>query len=942
MTGEKKVATMRHAPVCLLALAALVLAADAGCAVGLAPHVAQPSATQTRLQPEDLRCEYLADPPGIDVVEPRLSWRLPSGPGGRSQSAYRILVAGSPEILGKDRGDLWDSGRVRSDQSVFVAYGGRPLSSRQRCVWKVRVWDEKSKASEWSRSAAWSMGLLNETDWQAKWIGQPRPAGSAEGTPLPFPWLRKSFTLARKPGRATAYVNALGYYELYVNGKKVDDPILSPTVSDYSRRSLYVTHDVTPHLVPGKNCMALWLGRGWYVRGHPGVIHDGPLVRARLEAASPDGAAVTIATDESWRVRESPLTPLGRGLAFGDYGGERYDARKELDGWNAVELDDSGWTAAARFDPPEVAAAAQMVEPNRIMETIRPVKVSAQGPGVYLIEMGRNLTGWLELRLPGPIEAGKTVKLEYSDFPPPADGGRWQTHNQRDEFISRGEPQPVFRSRFNYHGFGWVRVTGLERAPSVEDAKGYLIHTAYEPAGEFECSDPFLNRLHRMMTRTYRCLTLGGYVVDCPTRERLGYGGDAGTSMETGMFNFATGGLYNRWMADWRAAQHPATGDLPFTAPHYPDQGGGGPMWSGFVVTLPWQMYLQYGDRRILETSYPTMRKWLGYLESEAASGVLESHKSYAMRLPQWVFLGDWLPPRPIGTGRGGLFGDPDSVKFINNCHWVYQLQLAGKVAALLGKSDDAAGYAARAARLSRALHERFYKPETRGYATGEQPYLAFPLLVGIVPPELRQPVARNLEETIRVKDRGHINTGMHGTYFLLKYLMEADRNDLIYEIASQRDYPGWGYMLEQGATTSWEDWSGSGSRIHDTLISLGSWFIQGIGGIRADEQAPGFRRFRVMPAPVGRLTFARTRYRSPYGTIVSDWRVEKGTLHLDVTVPAGSTATVCLPTSDPASVTEGARAGRSTGARPAGVEAGRALFRVGSGTFSFTCPFAR
>jgi alpha-L-rhamnosidase len=889
---------------------------------------------------ERLRCEYLENPLGIDVVKPRLSWSLSPGPRGLRQSGYQILVASTPENLRRDRGDLWDSGKVCSEQSTFVVYRGRPLTSGIRCQWKVRVWDGADRASVWSSPAMWSMGLLQEADWHGRWIGQERPTGVTEGTPLPFPWFRRTFALKAKPRRATATVNALGYYELYINGRKVDDHVLSPAVSDYSRRTLYVAHDVTAYLVPGRNCVGLWLGRGWYVRGHPGVIHDGPLVRAQLEASLVDGARVRVGTDQSWKVRESPIRPLGRGLAFGDYGGERYDARMELAGWNSAGLDDTDWKAAALFEPPQVVTAAQMVEPNRVMATIKPVKVREPAPGVYLFEMGRNLAGWFELRIPGGIPTGTTIKLEYADAPPT--GGRFRSYNQRDEFVTGLGREQLFRSRFNYHGFSFVRVTGLERAPSVEDGRGYLIHTDYEPAGEFVCSNDLMNRIYQMTTWTYRCLTLGGYVVDCPTRERLGYGGDAGTSLETGMFNYGTGALYNRWSADWRAAQDPKTGDLPFTAPHYQDQGGGGPMWSGFVVTLPWQMYQQYGDRQILETFYPTIQKWLGYLESEMVDQILVSHKSFAMRLPQWTFLGDWVAPRPAGGSRS-QFGDPRSVQFINNCHYLYQLQLAAKIAAILGKHADAGRYRASAAELSGVLHQRFFDPASRSYATGEQPYLAFPLLVGIVPQELRRPVMQNLAETIRVKDRGHINAGMHGTYFLLKLLMEVERNDLIYEMASKTGFPGWGYMLEQGATTAWEDWSGRDSHIHDTLISIGSWFIQGIGGIRVDERSPGFRHFHVKPTPVGDLTFARTRYQSPYGPIVSDWRIEKGVFHLDVTVPVGTSATVSLPTSAPAGVMEGGRpVAQAVGVDPMAMVDGRAVVRVRSGRYAFSAKLSR
>jgi len=891
---------------------------------------------------QGLRCEYLSNPLGIDAQKPRLSWLLDPSADGRSQSAYRILVASSPAVLLKDQGDLWDSGRVSSAQSTWVEYGGKTLGSGQKAYWKVRVWNDAGNSSLWSAQATWSMGLLRASDWHSKWIGEARPNGTLEGTPLPSPWLRRTFTLAQKPDRAFAYINPLGYYELYINGRKVDDHVLSPAVSDYSKRNLYVTHEIADYLVPGKNVVALWLGRGWYVKGHPGVIHDGPLVRAQLEIAFGNGSTVEVTTDEEWRIHESPITPLGRGTAFGDYGGERYDARLELPGWNQLDLDDSGWQTAAVFEPPQALTAAQMVEPNRLMETFKAVRVEANPEGGWVIDMGRNFTGWLEIKLP-PIVKGSTVKLEYSDQmepdkpaptaaastaaergntpgrggPPPGAGATGRngaapsavagpartgrggnptvfpnTFNQRDEVVGNGEAL-TFRSRFNYHGFRYVRVIGLDTAPAASSATGYLIRTTYDRAGEFSSSNELLNQIYQMATRTYEALTLGGYVVDCPTRERLGYGGDAGTSMETGMYNFSTGGLYNRWLANWRDAQDPVTGSLPHTAPNYQNQGGGGPMWGGMVVTLPWQMYLQYGDRGVLETNYPMIRKWLGYLTSETTDDLLLDHKSHAMTMQTWNFLGDWLTP------KGSFRGNSPAAQAINSVHYVYQLQLASKIAGILGKETDAFAYTAQAAAVSKAIHQRFYNAADHSYTTGDSLQEAFPLLTGVVPAELRKDVMEKLENTIRVQNGGHLDTGMHGTYFLLKYLMEADRNDLIYEMTSKKDYPGWGYMLANGATTSWEGWTGQ-SHIHDTLISIGAWFTEGLAGIRSDGKSPGFKHFVVKPGVVGDLAFAKAKYRSIHGEIVSDWRIENGSFKWSVTVPPGTTATVFVPGDGP------------------------------------------
>jgi hypothetical protein len=512
----------------------------------------------------ELRCEYMSNPQGIDVAKPRLSWMLGPGWNAGGQSAYRVLVATSPSLLQKDRGDLWDSGRVASAQHTWVEYVGRALASGQQVWWKVQVWSGDGKAPSWSEPASWTMGLLQASDWKGKYIGERRPEGTAEGTPLSFPWLRKTFTLAGKPARAVAYVNPLGYYELYVNGRKVDDHVLSPAVTDYSKRTLYVTHEIADYLVPGKNVVALWLGRGWYVKGHPGVIHDGPLVRALFDISMGSGSPIQIVTDESWKVRESSLSPLGRATAFGDYSGERYDLALDLPNWNSAALDDSGWQAVAAFEPPQVLTAAQMVEPNRIIETIPAVRVDPYPQGGWVIDLGRNFTGWAEVRLPA-VPQGTTVKLEYSDQAEPdkpapgtpaqtpagagggapgnapgqnAAAGRGagagagnapaagapgrgglpqaaagragrggnptvfpNTFNQRDEVVGTGQPV-TFRSRFNYHGFRYVRVIGTDAAPAVSDAKGYLIRTAYERAGEFTSSNDLLNRIYQMVTQS--------------------------------------------------------------------------------------------------------------------------------------------------------------------------------------------------------------------------------------------------------------------------------------------------------------------------------------------------------------------------------------------------------------------------------------------------------
>lgn len=882
---------------------------------------------------KDLRCEYRVDPLGIDVTRPLLSWVVESSRRGQRQTAYRILVASDKKNLKQEKADLWDSGKVESDQSAHVVYKGKQLKSCMRCCWKLHIWDKDGKVCAWSEPAMWSMGLLQPSDWHAHWIGADWHGDWKQGKAPPLPWLRKTFVLEGKLKRATAYVSAMGYYELYINGKKVDDYVLSPAVCGYSKRALYITHDVTNYLVEGNNCAALWLGRGWYTRGIPGVIHDGPLAMAQIEAVMANGKIEIIGTDESWKVHRSPITPLG-GVGHSKFGGERYEAQKELTNWNTVELNDSNWESAKIFKPKSITLTAQMVQPNRIYKTIGPVAIEELADGAYLVDMGRHFTGWFEICIRSGRAAGHKVTLEYVDQRRPQEG--LITYNQTDEYITKGQAKETFCCRFDYHGFRWVKIAGLDNKPKLSDIKGYLISTDYSSAAEFKCSNELLNRIYQAVVRTYKCLSLGGYVVDCPHRERLGYGGDSHTSMETALSNFDMGAFFTKWLADWRDSQDTDSGDIPHISPPGPRYVGGGPSWGGICVALPWQLYLQYGDKRILDVSYRTIQKWLAFLDSNTKNNILEHYGDEI-----WGFLGDWVPP---GRGQEPQERvDVHSTRFFNNCYYLYNIQLAAKIAAVLGKDTDASMYEKKAQTLKSTIHKHFFNKDNCTYANGEQPYLAFPLLIGLVPDELRSRVMENLENDILVRHKGHLNSGMHGTYFMFKYLMQQNRNDLIYEMVNKKTYPSWGYMLEHGATTIWEQWDGKHSQIHNTLLSVGSWFIQGPGGITVDESSPGFERFLIKPAIVGNLTWARCSYKSIHGKIVSDWHIENDTIDLNVTIPTNTTATVYIPANDAKSVREGsAPAAQAEAVRLLGMDNGWAVFAVDSGRYQFVSKLRR
>lgn len=848
--------------------------------VALAALLTLSNAAGAAASATNLRCETLRDPLGIDTNEPRLSWEMRGKAAGAAQTAYRILVARDPRTLETGRGGLWDSGKVVSGQSIHVAYAGKPLQARDVCWWKVKIWDQDGRESAWSKPARWTMG----PHWaeEAKWIGCD---WMRDGCPLP--WLRKTFDLASKPARADISVCALGYFELYVNGKRAGDDVLSPATSDYSKRGLYITYDIADMLKPGKNCLGLWLGRGWAKLILDKVGPDGPMARAQLDLVFGSGDTARIVTDETWKAHKSCITPIDT-LQSNHYGGERYDARLEMEDWNQPGLDDGQWASANVFTPATPVLAAQPVEPNRIIGKIKPVSIVPRGTG-YLVDMGRNYTGWFQIAFPG-LQEGQEVHMQFADkrFP----DGKFQTYSQRDTYVGRAGGRNTFCSKFNYHAFRYALIDGVARAPRLTDIAGLPISTDYERTAYFECSNPLLNDIYDTAVWTYRCLSLGGYTVDCPHRERLGYGGDSGTSMEMGMTNFALAPFYTKWAADWRDAQN-EEGDVPYTAPHAQDAGGG-PVWSGFCITMPWQVYVQYGDRRILEQSYPTMKKWLAFIDTKCKDGILQPYVGIGCSMPEWNFLGDWVPPGRKQGSEGRV--DERSTLFFNNCYLVHCLQLASKIAALMNDEDSARVYNGKAEALAARIHQQFLNPDEATYVNREQPYLAMPLLFNITPEPLRAQVLSNLENDILGNHKGHLNSGMHGTYYMTKYLMQNGRNSLVYTMASKDTYPSWGYMLKNGATTIWEEWDGDNSHIHNTLISIGMWFIQGLGGIRWDENEPGYKHIVINPGVVDGLNYVKSKQHSPYGTIVSNWTRKGGRVEFDITVPPNSRATIVLP----------------------------------------------
>ena len=897
----------------------------------------------------DLRCEYLRDPLGIDVVQPRLGWQLAAvnaNARGQRQTAYRVLAASSRELLNRDRGDLWDSGMISSGRSVHVVYDGKRLGSGTQCYWKVRVKDERGDVSAWSEPARWMMGLLNETDWSARWIGTDQVFERKKGWPppdntVPDPWLRKTFTLSARPARATIYVASVGYHELYVNGEKVGDAVLAPAVANHRRRARYVTYEITDHLRDGKNAIGLWLGVSWSIFP-PYKTKDKPqtpIVLAQAQVEMPDGGVIQIATDDSWRTHASPNTLLGV-WDFMHFGGECYDANKEIPNWCQPDFDDSKWRFATVYSP-SLVVSAEMVEPNRRIKEIRPVGVEEVKRNVYRVDLGTTVTGYLEADVRG--KPGDEIEFKFSER-----STQEMTHRLHSRYIIGPGGKGTFGNRFNYFTGRWVQIEGLKYKPSLEDFRAHLVRTDYARAAAFKCSNDLLNWIHDTTLWTFEDLSLGAYVVDCAHRERMGYGGDAHATTECGLNHYRLGAFYTKWSQDWRDVQGGASawgtgaeaavedtvesGNLPYTAPTY--WGGGGPGWSGYCVTLPWELYERYGDTRILEVNFETIQRWLAFLETKSKDDMLVRWGG------TWDFLGDWLWP-----GAQGVNGDTRETLFFNNCYWIFNLQTAASIADVIGKQVEAEKHRARANQVRKAVHREFYIPSVQSYVNGFQGYLAIALLVDLPPQDVRPVIWDRLEEEILIRRNGHIHAGITAGAFLYKTLLAHDRQDLLFEMANKDTYPGWGVMQRNHATTIWESWDMRNSLCHSSYLYVGTWFIEGLAGIKTDLDHPGFKHFIVKPGIVDdpSLKWVKAHHDCIYGRIVSNWSIDRDRiLTTQVTVPPNTTATLFLPTTDEKTVTEsGKPLADAPGLKPKGTEAGHAVIELTPGRYEFKSSLA-
>ncbi len=871
------------------------------------------------------RCELAADPLGVDTTAPRLSWRISSDERGQRQTAWQVQAASSPELLAKDAPDLWDSGRVESDDTTLLPYAGRALSSSEVVHWRVRSWDRDGHPSAWSASTRWTMGLLGQKDWgAARWITD---AGSER---LENTLMRREFTVRPGLRRALVHVSGLGHYELFLNGAKAGVDVLSPGWTDYRDTVLYDTRDVTALLREGANAAGLSLGNGMlHVERPEGRFAKfkgsfGPqraILRLRLEYA--DGGVDTLVSDEAWKTHPGPIT-------FSSiYGGEDFDARRIPAGWDRPGFSDVGWTPAAFYtgESGTLRGMTRAPEPVAPIET-RPVASRRElKPGVELYDFGQNVSFMPRLRVSGP--AGSTVKLtagevlnddgtiNRSTMGGAHRGSAWWSYTKAGDGDESWFPQ------FYYLGSRYLYVELLPASegaasPKIESLEQVVVHSTAEPAGRFASSDPTLNRI-RDLVRWAQRSNMVSILTDCPHREKLGWLEQNHLNGPALRYEWSLDRLAAKNVHDMAEAQTPE-GLIPNIAPEYTvfkNTYRAAAEWGASFILVPWQQYLFTGDDSLLREQYPAMARYFAYLESRAAGGLLQEG------------LGDWYDVTLEKPGRANL--TPPAITA--TAHFYQDAEILAKIAEHLGRADDAKAYRARAAEIRDVFNREFYKPDAPElYGTGSQTSLALPLAFGLAAPEARDRVLAALLREIET--RGHFSSGAIGTRYLFRTLTDAGRSELIYRTITNPEIPGYARQLQLGATSlaeSWGAWTGA-SQNHFFLGFVTEWLYRDLAGIAPDEAAPGFKHTIIRPHPVPGLEWAEAEHDSAHGRVAVRWEQRDGCFRLVATVPANTTATVYLPAREGAEV----KIADLNGVTPRGRVGDRVVYDVGSGRYEF------
>jgi len=886
------------------------------------------------------RCEYKVDPIGIDASRPRMSWRIETPRRAVLQSAYQILAAGSLNELVGVKSLLWDSGKVQSDQSIHVPYAGPDLSPRQRVYWQVRVWDNQGRVSDWSSPAFWEMGLLRPSEWKAQWI-EPDLAEDAKIS-NPCPMLRKGFVLKGPVRSARVYATCHGLYQMEINGQRVGDQVFTPGWTAYDKRLQVQTYDVTGLVQAGDNVVGVTLGDGWFRgvlawQGNRNVYGKAVALLSQLEITCQDGTREVIVTDSTWKASTGPI------LASDIYDGEVYDARLERQGWTRPGFDDNGWSAVKVVQPSKQVLVAPAGPPVRRIQEIRPVKVFKTPAGQTVVDMGQNMVGWVRIKVKG--QAGTQVTLRHVEVLDKA--GNIYTANlrlarQTDRYTLKGTGEPeVFEPHFTFHGFRYVAVEGWPGEPSPDDLTGVVIHSDMAPTGTFECSNPMLNQLQHNIQWGQK----GNFLdvpTDCPQRdERLGWMGDAQVFARTACFNADVAGFYTKWLADVAADQKP-DGAVPHVIPDVLSRGqptgGASAGWADAAVVVPWTVYLCYGDQRLLDRQYPSMKAWVDYMAKRAGKKGLWN---------QDFTFGDWLA---FATTRSDYPGATTDKDLICQAYFARSTELVQRAASILGKPQDARRYADLLKDIKAAFRREFVTPNGR-LSSNTQTAYALALAFDLLPASQRAEAAARLASD--VDQFKHITTGFLGTPLICQVLSDYGYLSQAYMLLNRQDYPSWLYPITRGATTIWERWDGvkpdgsfqdegMNSFNHYAYGAIGQWLYAVVAGIEIDPTRPAYKHIFIQPHPGGGLTYAKASLESMVGKVTSGWKAGDGLMRVEVVVPPNATATVTLPKASEKTVTEGGRPlAKAQGLTSVSQKGTAVVARIGSGTYRFEYPWS-
>lgn len=890
--------------------------------------------TDAALTPVELRCGYAVNPLGVDSTVPRLFWKFDGADHGERQTAYQILAASSKKNLAKDMGDLWDSGKVASDESIQIPYGGKPLTSSQQVFWKVRVWDGNRKVSSWSTTATWTMGILTGAEWQAKWIG-------ASDTNIPSLLLRREFAVKPNLRRAMVNICGLGQYELSLNGKKVGNDFLSPGWTKYNKTCLYDTCDITSELHQGKNAIGIELGNGMYNNPGGGRFTKfkgsfGPqkaIAQIRLEYA--DGSTETLGTDDNWHATAGPIT-------FSSiYGGEDLDARLVQPGWNKVGFDESQWRPATVREGPggELRGFSCAAPPIREFEIHKPVDSHTLANGDVVFDLGQNAAHVPKISVTGPV--GAKVRLIPSELLD-GDGAANQSSMGAGhrgsiwcEFTKGTDGEESWSPKFFYVGCRYVQVhltSALTNGPlpRVKSLTATVIQSSSEPVGEFECSNTLFNRIRKLVRWAQRS-NMVSLMTDCPHRERLGWLEQDHLNGPALRYEFDLARLFAKTINDIADSQL-TNGIVPTTAPEYTifrtsgdtnhlrNMFGDSPEWSATFILVPWQQYQFDGDLDLFRKHYDAMKAYLAYLGRRADDSIVD------------YGLGDWYDLGPKKPGISQL----TPIALTATAFYYYDAEIMRRAAGLLNRPEDEQHYFELTKQIRTAFNNKFYNSTNRCYATDSQCANAIPLVMGICEPENRSAVLDAIVRDVRSHDNG-LTAGDVGYQYLLRALADGGRNDVIFEMNNQTNKPGYGMQLAKGKTSLTEAWDGGSSQNHFMLGQIQEWFYHDLAGIQNAPGSAGFKNIVINPQPVGDVTWAKASYDSIRGKIVSDWKRNGNQFTLNVIIPPNTTAKIFIPAKSVKDVKEGwHHAVQNPHLRFLGASDGCVVFIADSGKYKF------